>query len=220
MKLRCAIFDFDGTLFDSMYVWDDAAPRYLRSVGASPRPDVRERVRTLSQRQTAEYFHREYLPALSAEEIEAGINAAVARFYRDEVLPKPGAPEFLAALRRRGVTLCLATATDRCMVTAALSRCGLGDAFDAIFTCAEVGRGKDEPEIYRRALAFSGADRGSAIVLEDALFAARTAKRDGFFVAAVYDASEPEPDALAALCDCRIPDYSHLEDFRRFALAD
>lgn len=220
MKLRCAIFDFDGTLYDSMYLWDDAAPRYLRSVGAMPRPDVREQVRTMSQRQSAEYFHREYLPALSVDAIETGINKTVEHYYLDEVQPKPGAPEFLAELRRRGITLCLATATDRYMVEAALARCGLAGAFDAIFTCAEVGHGKNEPEIYRRALAFSGADRGSAVIFEDALFAARTAKRDGFIVAAVQDDHEPQPAALAALCDVCIPDFYHLEDFWAFASAE
>ena len=45
MKLKCVIFDFDGTLFDSMYLWDTVAESYVRSRGKEPKPTVREEVR-------------------------------------------------------------------------------------------------------------------------------------------------------------------------------
>lgn len=41
MKLRCAIFDFDGTLFDSMYVWDTLGETYLKVIGVVPREGMR-----------------------------------------------------------------------------------------------------------------------------------------------------------------------------------
>ncbi|MFR5406324.1 MAG: HAD-IA family hydrolase [Oscillibacter sp.] len=59
--------------------------------------------------------------------------------------------------------------------------------FDAIFTCSEVGHGKDEPVIFRRAMEHFGAQRGSTVVFEDAIHAVETAKKDGFTVAAVFD---------------------------------
>ena len=60
MKIKLAVFDFDGTLFDSMYVWDTAGERYLRSLGKTPSPDLREDLKTLSLYQAAEYFISEY----------------------------------------------------------------------------------------------------------------------------------------------------------------
>ena len=60
MKLKCAIFDFDGTLFDSMYIWDIVGEVYLRSLGKEPKPSMREDIRALSLYQSSCYFKEEY----------------------------------------------------------------------------------------------------------------------------------------------------------------
>ena len=67
MKIKCAIFDFDGTLFDSMFIWDSVGEIYLRSLGKEPKPSMREDVRALSLYQSACYFQKEYDLRLSAE---------------------------------------------------------------------------------------------------------------------------------------------------------
>ena len=219
MKLNCAIFDFDGTLFDSMYIWDTASEDYLRSQGLTPKPSLREEVRPLSLYQTACYFQEVYGLSLSVAEILAGIRQTVAHFYTQEVQPKAGVKTFLAELRQAGLSLCVATATDRPLIQAALERCGMTAFFQAIFTCGEVGHGKDEPVIFRTAMEHFGGDRGSTIIFEDALHAVQTAKADGFSVAAVYDSSEERQTALRALADCYLPDYGHTEEFWRFASA-
>ena len=81
MKTQCAIFDFDGTLFDSMFIWDCAGEVYLRSVGKEPKPSLREDLKPLSLYQSACYFQREYSLQLSVEKIMAGINGVVEDFY-------------------------------------------------------------------------------------------------------------------------------------------
>ena len=217
MKIKCAVFDFDGTLFDSMYVWDCAGEDYLRSLGKEPGPNVREDMRRMSLAQCAAYFKREYALPFSEEEIADGINRTVEKHYFHDVLPKPGAPAFLEKMQKAGVRMCIATATDRYQVEAALKRCGLDRFFDAVFTCSEVGAGKDSPDIFRAAMAHFGADRRSTVVFEDALHAVRTAKADGFPVAAVYDASEREQAEMRRLADVCIPDYMHTESFMNFA---
>ncbi len=220
MKISCAIFDFDGTLFDSMYIWDSVSDDYLRSLGKIPTPYMREDVRPLSLYQSACYFQREYGLTLSVEEILAGIRQTVEHYYTQEVQPKPGVKAFLDELKNAGASICIATATDRPLIEAALNRCGMEGWSQAIFTCGEVGHGKDEPIIFRSAMEHFGADRDSAIVFEDALHAARTAKADGFAVAAVYDGSEKRQEAMRALADCYLPDYFHTEEFWKFALAE
>jgi len=217
MRIQCGIFDFDGTLFDSMYIWDTVGEVYLRSRGREPAPGLAQVVQAMSLDQSARYFQREYGLDLPVGEIVAGINRVVERFYTREVQPKPGVRAFLQALEKTGVSLCIATATDRPLIEAALARCGMGGYFRAIFTCGEVGHGKDEPVIFRRAMGFFGANREHTIVFEDALHAARTAKEDGFALAAVHDSSEPRQRELRALADCYIPDFAHTEEFWNFA---
>ena len=116
MKLKCVIFDFDGTLFDSMYLWDTVAESYVRSRGKEPKPTVREEVRALSLLQAAEHLKKEYDLAETPEEIMAGIDRIIEHFYRDEVQPKPGVVPFLKELRAKGVDVCIATATDRYLI--------------------------------------------------------------------------------------------------------
>lgn len=201
MMWKGAIFDFDGTLFDSMSIWDTAGEDYLRSMGYVPEENLRQVLSTMSLDQAACYMKQTYGIPLDAEEIVAGIDKTVENFYLHTCQPKPGVPEFLEQLRRSGTKMCIATATDRRQIEAALQRCGLENYFGEIFTCGSVGHSKSEPHIYEAALAFLGTRKEDTLVFEDALHAIRTAKKAGFPVAAVFDAHEPNPAEVRSLAD-------------------
>ena len=218
--MKCAIFDFDGTLFDSMFIWDSVGEVYLRARGIEPKPTLREDLRALSLYQSACYFHQEYGLTLSVAEIMDGINRTVENFYIHDVQPKPGVAAFLAQMKAQGIRICIATASDRYQIEAALKRCQLDGYFDAIFTCTEIGHGKDEPFIFRKAMEHFGADRADTVVFEDAFHAVQTAKNDGFTVAAVYDPSEQRQQEIRDLADCFIPDFDHTEEFWRLLHED
>jgi len=213
MKLDGAIFDLDGTLLDSMSVWNTVGEDYLRSRGMEPHENLNEKFKNMSLYQAACYYQSEYGMSGSAEEIMDGVNRMIAHFYTDEVQPKAGVPSLLAALKKRGVKMCVATATDRPLVEAALSRCGLLGYFGEIFTCSSVGQGKDEPDIFYAALGFLGTPKESTWVFEDALHAARTAKAAGFPVLGVYDCSEENQTALAKLADIYVCSFTEMEAY-------
>ena len=117
--------------------------------------------------------------------------------------------ELLEELSQKGVRMCIATATDRYQVEAALMRCGMRHFFSEIFTCTEVGSGKDQPFIFRKAMEHLGTDRSNTVVVEDAWHAIRTAKDDGFMVAAVYDAHESMQRSIRETADIYLTDYFH-----------
>lgn len=214
------IFDFDGTLFDSMFIWDTAGERYLRSIGKEPREDLQSVLKPMSLYQSAAYLKEQYSIPLSVEDIMDGINHTVEAFYLDTVMPKPGVIELLEELSRRGIHMCIATATDRYQVEAALVRCGMMHFFSGIFTCTEVGSGKDQPLIFRMAMEYLGTDRSNTLVVEDAWHAIRTAKDDGFLVAAVYDAHERMRGSIREAADICLQDYSDLLPLWQFASAE
>lgn len=215
--IQGAIFDVDGTLLDSMPIWDNIAELYLRSLGYTPRENLTETFKTFSMHQAACYYQTHYGVPLSADEIVDGINRLVERYYREEVLPKAGIKPFLEELRQRGVKICIATATDEYLVDAALRRCGMRDYFSQIFTCTGTGSSKNEPHIYREALQHLGTEKAQTFVFEDAFHAARTAKNDGFPVVAIYDPSEDQQEELTALADVCLRDYTDPEAFWKFA---
>ena len=219
MRLRGAIFDMDGTLLDSMQVWENAGEDYLRTLGCVPEEGVGELMKSMSLQQAALYCRERYALPLSVEEIIDGINGRVERFYRQEARLKPGAADFLRTLSQQGVGMCLATATDLHLVEAALDRCGVRTYFSALFTCTQVGSGKDEPHIYRAALRHLGTGRADTLVFEDALYAARTAKGDGFVTVGVADAYEKSEGELERLSDFFLRDFREVDQFWKFVSA-
>ena len=216
MKISGAIFDVDGTLLDSMSIWDTIGADYLRSIGYIPRENLNEIFKNMSLLQAAEYYRNEYGVTLRVEEIMSGVNAMLEQFYQYEAPLKPGAAELLARLRQNRVKLCIATATDRYLVEAALERCGVLSCFGAIFTCNEVGHGKDEPDIFEEALRFLGTEKAETVVFDDALYAVRTAKEAGFPVAAVYDSHEKAQDQIRMLADVYLEELTQLDKIRKY----
>lgn len=215
--IQGAIFDVDGTLLDSMSVWANIGADYLRFLGYEPRENLNETFKSMSLYQAACYYQSEYGVTLSTDEIIAGVNDRIGQFYRERAGLKPGVAGFLRQLREKGVKMCVATATDRPLVEAALERCGVLAYFSDIFTCFSVGHGKDEPVIYRTALEHLQTARAKTIVFEDALYAARTARRDNFVTAAVYDAYEKHQAELRAAADLYITDFTDWKSFWDFA---
>lgn len=215
--LKGAIFDFDGTLFDSMFIWNTAGETYLRSVGTEPEKDLQAVLKPMSLLQSATYIRKKYAVELTVEEIMNGINRTVEDFYYHTVQPKEGVTAFLEQLKNRGVKMCIATATDRYQVEAALKRCGMESFFSEIFTCTDVGHGKDEPVIFRKAMEHLGTTKSDTVVFEDAYHAARTAKTDGFITVAVYDSHETKQAELRSVSDCFIECFTHSEHFWKFA---
>lgn len=215
--IRGAIFDFDGTLFDSNYVWETAGERFFQSIGMTPKDNLQQGIRTMSLYQSACYIQEEYGLSLRVEEIMKGINETVENSYFHDVEPKTGARAFLQQMQEAGIRMCIATATDRYQIEAVLKRCNMLDFFEGIFTCSEVGHGKDEPDIFRKAMDFLGTDRSNTVVFEDALHAVQTAKADGFLTIGIFDPYIQDQEQLQALCDCYLEDFGQSRLFWEFA---
>lgn len=219
--MQGAIFDIDGTLLDSMSMWDHAGEWYLARLGITAEPGLGRLLLPMSMEQAAKYMKERYRLPQTVSEIVGGVEETVSRFYREEVLPKKGAREFLVQMELQGFRMTAATSSSRTEVEAALSRCGMLPFFEQIFTCTEVGAGKDRPDIYEKALSCMGTERKRTWVFEDALYAAATARRAGFLVAAVWDeASRADQEVLKAISNCYLKDFNDFAAFYRIASGD
>ena len=206
--IKGAIFDLDGTLLDSMFIWDTIGEEYLRSLGKELHEDSKETFMTLTLEEAAVYYRENYGVTLSVGEIVDGVNSMVEQTYRTKVTLKPGIAEYLAWLKGNGVRMCVATVTDRYLVEETLERLGLRHYFLEIFTCAEVGFGKDKPVIYQKALEHLGTEKSDTYVFEDLPFALNTAKTDGFPTVGIYDRHEAHQDELKELADYYVLDFT------------
>ena len=205
--IKGAIFDLDGTLIDSMFIWDTFGEDYLRTLGITPRENLAETFKTFTLEQSAKYYQNHYDVKLSVDEIVDSINNMVAEIYQTKVTLKSGVKDFLERLHKSGVKMCVATVTDRSVAESVLKRLGVFEYFLQIFTCAEVGCSKESPEIYRYALNYLGTAKEETVVFEDVLHALTTAENDGFKTAAVYDAHELQQDKMKEIADYYITDF-------------
>ncbi len=191
MRIKGAIFDMDGTLVDSLMVWDVLWKKFgeLFCGGRDfcPTAEQNKAVRTMTLEQAMEYIHVLYGIGGSGKELLAVTNRILENFYASEVQLKPGVRRFLEHCREQGVRMCIASATDRALLDVAIARCGIGEYFMAVLSCAEIGHGKDEPDIYRLALAALGTDVGETCVFEDSLTALRTADGLGMRTVGIFD---------------------------------
>ncbi len=212
MKMMGAIFDLDGTLLDSMHVWQRFGALYLESRGIGAPPDLTETLKTMSLPQAASYFRETFGFEETQQELLAQFGELLVRQYRERVSLKGHVLPFLRRLKSAGVRMCVATATDKGAAGAALERLGALEFFDFILCCADVGCGKESPAIYLAALERLGTAKAETVVFEDALHAARTAKAAGFPVVGVFDASAAaDRQELTRLVDRYINSFEEWE---------
>lgn len=210
-EVKAAIFDMDGTLTDSMYIWDIAGETYLKSCGKTPAPNLREQLRPLSLDQAAQLFREEYGLQQSTKEILQGFNRVVEHEYRTNVRLKPGVLPLLNLLKEKGVEMAVATSSPREIVIMVLDRLQILPYFSHIVTCGDVGAGKDHPDVYDRAADQMESTKESTIVFEDALHAITTASSAGYYVIGIYDTSEGiNEEKIIPLCSQYL---KSLEDF-------
>lgn len=209
IDFKGAVFDADGTLIDSMYMWRSLGLQYLKKFGLHEDDSLNDRLFALSFEQGCEYLSRHYDLNQTSEKIRSGILNMIRDFYVHDVQLKNGVHEFLDALRAERIPMVIATSGDRDLLTSALKRLNVYEYFDAIFTCTELQTSKHDPKIFMACSEFLKLQPESIAVFEDALHAIRTAKSAGFFVYAVEDdSSRRERTEIKAECDYYIEDFT------------
>ena len=209
-RIRAVIFDVDGTLLDSMPMWNRITYDYAEYKGIYAPPGLSKVMNEMCLEQCAAYYKDKLGAKGTVEEIAAEIVDMAAEKYRVSVPEIPGAAAFLRTLRSRGIHTALATASDLTTLRPALERLHMAEHLEAAESCTTIGKSKEHPDIYLKCAADFGALPRECVVFEDALYAVRTAKKAGFAVVGLLTADlTPEEKAeFTALCDRCIPDYT------------
>ena len=209
--LKGAIFDFDGTLFDSMHVWKGYKDNFFNYLGIELTEEDKEAFKGLFLQETfllaIERFNLEY----TYEELLSMLFEYIKARYLTETEPKNDIKEFLEKLKAKGVKMGIATATGEPALVAVLEKYGMLHYFSAIYSTYTVGASKTEPKVYDVVLREIGTEKETTWVFEDALYAAKTAKANGYNVVGIFDKSEPNQDELKELVDKYIHNYKELE---------
>ena len=194
-NMRGAVFDMDGTILDSMGMWQDIDRRYLARFGKEAPADLQRRIEGFSVPETARYFKEAFGIPDGTDEIIAAWNEMAREEYLFRLQLKPGAEAYLRSLHERGILLGIATTNYRDLTEGCLRRLGILDLFTAVVTSGEIEKGKPDPEIFLKAAQAMGLSPGDCLVFEDLPAGLLAGKRAGMRTVAVYDRAAAAVDA-------------------------
>ncbi|MBO1686973.1 MULTISPECIES: HAD family hydrolase [Clostridium] len=186
-NIKGAIFDLDGTLVDSMWVWSKIDIDYLESKGHALPENLNSEICHLSFTQTANYFKERFSLSDSIDTILKDWNNMAYNHYSENVKLKDGVNEFLDKLKQNNIKIALATSNSVPLLEACLKNNGIYDYFDSITTTDEVSNGKNCPDVYLLAAKKLNVNPKNCIVFEDILPAIKGAKAADMTVIAVSD---------------------------------
>lgn len=210
-NIKAVIFDLDGSLVDSMWLWRAIDIEYLGRFGIPLPEDLQSRIEGMSFEETAVYFKEHFPIPDPLETIKEDWNRMAWDKYMYEVPLKPGIPEFLDECRKRGILLGIATSNSRELVENVAAAHNLKNYFSCIMTGSDVKKGKPAPDIYLETAKTLGVSPKDCLVFEDIIPGIQAGKSAGMRVCAVEDAySAHVREQKRQLADYYIEDYYDL----------
>ncbi|MBP2630642.1 MAG: putative HAD-superfamily hydrolase [Firmicutes bacterium] len=209
--MKVAIFDFDGTLFESAAYWERIIFNYLNDRGITPPKNIMNIAKPLGISQTATLFKNQFLLKESEKEIVDCWRSKMGENYRYYIPLKDFAHQYIKNLRQTGINICLATAMERDFIIPALERTGILKLFDFIVTIDDVHANKNSPKIFLHCAEHFEVSPCECTVFEDSTKAAAICKEAGFQVIGVYDGvSKGDYAVMLPICDRFIFSFSEL----------
>lgn len=206
--IKAVIFDLDGSLVDSMWMWRAIDIEYLGRFGIPLPEDLQSRIEGMSFSETAVYFKEHFPIPDSIDQIKEDWNCMAWDKYANEVPLKPGIPEFLERCREEGIKLGIATSNSRQLVENIAKVHNLRDYFSCIMTGCDVAHGKPSPDIYLAVAEGLDCPPSQCLVFEDIIPGIQAGKAAGMRVCAVEDAySVNDRERKKTLADYYISDY-------------
>lgn len=207
-RFDAVIFDLDGTLLDSMWMWKQIDIEFLGLYGILLPEDLQKSIEGMSFSETAVYFKERFSLPESLEEIKSVWNRMALEFYRTRTPLKPGAREFLEEMKSRQIPMGIATSNSRELVDAALLGNGITEYFRSVTTACEVRAGKPAPDIYFKVAADLGVSPERCLVFEDVPAGVLAGKNAGMTVVAVQDDyCLCRPEEMKQISDGYVKDY-------------
>lgn len=211
-NVDAVIFDFDGTLADSMWVWDEVDRAFLAKRELPYSEEFAEMIAVLGFERGADFVVDHFCLDESPEDIIEEWKSLAEEGYANHVMLKPGAREYLEYCKAQGAPMAIATSLQRHLLEPALKNNGMLDMFDVICICDELQcGGKSNPTVYLEAASRFGVAADRCAIFEDVATAARSAKQTGAYVVGVYDEHKQQAtDELLAIVDLFIMSYAEL----------
>jgi HAD superfamily hydrolase (TIGR01509 family) len=207
-NIKAIIFDVDGTLVDSMWIWKQVDIDFLKRRKTELPIDLQKDIEGLSYTSTAEYFKERFKLPETVEEIKEEWRVMADDFYNNIIPLKAGVKELLQIIREHNLKIGIATSNSRELVETMIKKHEIGKYFDSIRTSCEVPRSKPFPDVYLQAAKDLDVMPENCLVFEDTVAGATAAKAAGMKVVVIYDELSAESRShLEQLSELYIMDF-------------
>ncbi|MCR4902881.1 MAG: HAD family phosphatase [Butyrivibrio sp.] len=205
------IFDLDGSLVDSMWMWKSIDTEYLAELGYEVPSDLQLEIEGLSFYDTADYFKKRFNINNTLEEIGDKWNKMAWDKYTNEVPLKKGVKKFLELCFDKGIKFGIASSNSKELIEQVLKSRGVDCFFSTIKSGSEGYASKPSPELYLAAARDLEVDPERCLVFEDITQGIMAGKNAGMTVIAVDDEySAYQEKEKRDLADHYICDYDEL----------
>lgn len=210
-EFKGAIFDLDGTLIDSMGVWETIDIKFLEKRYISLPKDYIEKINSMSFEEVAKYTIKRFNLNESVESLIKEWNDMAVYEYSNNIKLKPKVKEYLIKLKENNIKIGLATSSPKELYEPVLKNNKIYDYFDTFTSIEDVQKDKNYPDIYLYTAKKLGLKPNECIGFEDILISVNTLKKAGFMVVGVYDKySHKDIDKIKAICDNFIYSFEEL----------
>lgn len=214
MEIKACLFDLDGTLVDSMWMWPDIDREYLARFGISYKADIDKDIAGMSLTDTAKYFKERFGIKDSIEKIKADWEEMSVYKYANEVEAKLGAIEFLKDLKEKNIKIGIGTSNGRAMVNAVMKSLELDKYIDVVVTSCEVKNSKPAPDVYIKLMDILKVKASNCLVFEDIPAGIKAGKSAGAITFAMKDEFSKKQDReKRELADYFIEDFREVYDY-------
>ncbi len=211
LKYNTYLFDFDGTLVDSMPLFSSVMLRILDESNVKYESDIIKTITPLGYGGTAKYFVEHFNLPQSAESLLLTMNRYAYEGYAHSVRAKNNVVETLIKLKQGGAKLYVLTASPHSVLDVCLKRLGMLELFSEVWSCDDFATTKSNPEIYKMVAVKIGKQSHEILFLDDNLNALQTASRAEMKVCGVYDSSSDlYTEEIKEIADHYICDFSEL----------
>lgn len=212
--IKAVLFDLDGTLVDSMWIWEDIDKMYMEQLKVEYKlSELHENINGMSFTETAQFFKDTFNIPNTVDEIKEEWNQMAEQYYKTKVPMKNNAREFVGILNENGIKTGIGTSNSKHLVSLILDVHEMHGSFETVRTSCEVQKGKPSPDIYLKVAEDLGVKPEECLVFEDIVEGVMAAQSAGMKACAVYDEySKDYKEKLVALADYYIHDYSEVLD--------
>ncbi len=209
--MKTYLFDFDGTLVDSMPSFIAGVLKELDKNNCRYNDDIIKIITPLGFAGTADYFIKTFGLDMSIEDLVSAFKNNIANDYFYNIPAKSNVVRVLKQLKDEGASLNVLTASPHVTLDACLKRLKIFDLFDNVWSCDDFATTKANPEIYKWVAQKLNVNVKDVLFLDDNINANLTAKTAGMMVCGVFDESSADYiEQMKAACDFYIYDFEEL----------